>query len=309
MNVLTDTWRGLVQRRLLPVALLLVAAAAAVPFLLAKDEPAAPPAPVAVASTSGSDVAKPIVAVASSQQREIGRGTVIGSRKNPFRPAVGAKKGTASSASDTATSGTAKTQGGTGTKPGGTVIVPGTGVGVSPGKRKAYELYTIKVRFGESSSDDLGVRNLRRLKALPSVAEPVLIYLGLLSDAKTAVFMVESGVVVQGDGVCKPSPDNCQTLHLKEGETEFLDVLGEGDTEGATGGKQYQLDLVKIRRAKTSSASAARRAYTAEASGGRKALRSRMGRVGRYRYDAESGTLKRIGTKAWKAQVARAAAR
>ncbi len=287
MNVLTDTWRGLVQRRLLPVALLLVAAAAAVPFLLAKDEPAVPPAPVAVASSSGPDVAKPIVAVASSQQREIGRGTVIGSRKNPFRPAVGAKKGKPVSASDTATSGTVKTPGGTGTTPGGTVTLPGTRVGVSPGKRKAYELYTIKVRFGESSSQDLGVRNLRRLKALPSVAEPVLIYLGLLSDAKTAVFMVESGVVVQGDGVCKPSPDNCQTLHLKVGETAFFDLADEAGNIA-----QYQLDILRVARKKTTDARAARRSRYATAKGGREALRSRVSRVSGHRYDPSTGTVK-----------------
>ena len=46
MTVFNDTWRFLVQRKLWPVAILLVAAAAAVPFLLGK-EPAAPAGPAA----------------------------------------------------------------------------------------------------------------------------------------------------------------------------------------------------------------------------------------------------------------------
>ena len=42
MSLITDTWHQLVQRRLLPVAVLLLAALVAVPLLLAKD-----PEPVA----------------------------------------------------------------------------------------------------------------------------------------------------------------------------------------------------------------------------------------------------------------------
>ncbi len=37
MSVINDTWRFLVQRRLWPVAILLIAAAAAVPMLLRQD--------------------------------------------------------------------------------------------------------------------------------------------------------------------------------------------------------------------------------------------------------------------------------
>ena len=43
MSILNDTWRFLVQRRLWPVAILLVAAAVAVPMLLSEEPAPAPP--------------------------------------------------------------------------------------------------------------------------------------------------------------------------------------------------------------------------------------------------------------------------
>ena len=72
----------------------------------------------------------------------------------------------------------------------------------------------------------------------------MLIYLGVLKDGKTAVFLVDHGVTAVGDGDCRPSPDECETLRLKAGDTEFLDVT---DATGAVTA-QYQLDLVKIHK-------------------------------------------------------------
>ena len=85
MTVFKDIWRFLVQRKLWPVALLLVAAAVAVPKLLAK-EPAAPAASVAAAKSGDSTLAtEPIVALASDGDRAARR-KVLGSPKNPFKP-------------------------------------------------------------------------------------------------------------------------------------------------------------------------------------------------------------------------------
>ena len=306
MNVLTDTWRGLVQRRLWPVALLLLAAAAAVPFLLAsEEEPVLPNKPIAAAPEAGDTAATPIVAVASSAQREVGR-DVVGSRKDPFRPAVAARKAKAPKTT-TSSSGAAQPQpepssgGSTGSAGPAVPVTPTTPTtpttGVTPVKK--YEIATIAVRFGDSSGGQRPLMNLRRLKALPSVADPVLIYLGLRKDSKTAVFMVDAGSVVQGDGDCLPSPQNCQTVELQAGETEFIDV----ETDGKSA--QYQLDFVKVRRKRTVSAEAARRAYSATAPGGRAVLRDRWNLLGRWRYDYESGRVRKIGKKAHAAAAAR----
>ena len=85
MTVFNDTWRFLVQRKLWPVAILLVAAAVAVPMLLAK-EPAAPAAPAvaAVKAEKSTLATEPIVALASDGDRA-GRRRVLGSREGPLQ--------------------------------------------------------------------------------------------------------------------------------------------------------------------------------------------------------------------------------
>ena len=321
---LTAPFRQLVERKLWPLALLLVAAVAAVPLLLAREgEPPAPPAaaaPNTLSATMGAT--QPVVSVADAEAVEERR-KVLGSAKDPFRPspapkAASVEPGETLSPAPDPGAGEPKAFGGGGAPapvggggggpadPGPAAPAPSVPVAQQPtAPKRVYELYSLIVRFGDSTADRLPKSNLKRLKAMPNADEPAVIYLGLMSDRKTAVFLVDAGTRVQGDGKCQPSPSNCQTLHLKVGETAFFDVEdGEGSVV-----RQYQLDLVKVARKSTTDATAARQAMTAEASGGRDALRKRMTRVGRYRYDPASGSVKRISRKAHRAAVARASAR
>src|SRR3954462_5715405 len=86
MKLVTDTWRQLVQRRLWPVALLLLGALVAVPFVLGKSpEPAAPvsavPAPGGLkASAAGAD---PIGSMACGEDA-LPTHRALGDRHNPF---------------------------------------------------------------------------------------------------------------------------------------------------------------------------------------------------------------------------------
>ena len=142
----------------------------------------------------------------------------------------------------------------------------------------------------------------------------MLIYLGVLKDQKTAVFIVDSGVVAQGDGTCRPSRTVCETIRLKEGETEFLDVPAES-TAGtpaapdATPTAQYQLDVVKIRKTTTTSAKKASKSLARVSKSGRKILRARILGDGplHYRYDPKTGRVEKLSRKAYKAVVAKAA--
>lgn len=282
-------FRELVERKLWPVALVLLAALAAIPLLLAKSGPAPVPsaaagAPTTVASTEGA--AQPVVQVADAARTDRRR-SVLGSAKDPFRPVRGPKV----QKSDAATGATVTTPAATGgsTGPGTSPTSPFDGVPVGSlptAPKKVYELYSLMVRFGDSTSSVLPKANLKRLKAMPSVEEPVVIYLGLMDDRRTAVFLVDAKAVVQGDGRCLPSPDNCQTLRLKVGETSFFDVMDERG-----GIAQYQLDVLRVVRKKTTDAAAARRSRYATAKGGREALRSRVSRVSGHRYDPRTGTV------------------
>ena len=301
MSAITNVWRQLVQRRLWPVAILLIAALAAVPLALAKDPDPAVPGPVvpaadAAASAESALAVQPIVAPATAADRGKRR-KVLGAPKNVFGLPPVAEAGSAaapnSDGSTTAKDPVTPTTGGSG----GTS--PSTGGGTSPSTPappatdptpapapRTYAMHELTVRFGDAAAGSAR-KSLKRLQPLPSAENPVLIYLGVLRDGKTAVFLVDHGVTAVGDGDCRPSPDECETLRLKAGETEFLDVT---DATGASTG-QYQLDLVKIHKSSTASASRAQ----ASSKAGRRLLKARVASDGPtgYRWDAAAGALQR----------------
>jgi hypothetical protein len=168
--------------------------------------------------------------------------------------------------------------------------VPSTRSDAAPEAAKPrHAAYSLTVRWGSSDSEELERMNVKRLRALPDPDEPVVIYLGLLrNDPKTAVFMVDAGATAVGDGRCQPDPANCETIELRQGETEFFDVEGESGRV-----QQYQLDLVKIHAKKSGDATSARTADAAKAKGGRRAVRSLAARSSLYRLDDATGLLER----------------
>ena len=315
MSVINDTWRFLVQRKLWPLAILLIAAAAAVPMLLAEEPP--PPAAVPAVDVKGDQAAvlatEPIVAPVAEGDRN-GRRQVLGSPKNPFKPQVTPTPTPKPPVTKPAVGGTpagtdAPSVGGS-PAPAPTTTVPV--VPTDPIEKKKYELQELTVRFGPSSETTQPPRkDVKRLQALPSRDEPVLIYLGLLDDNKTAVFLIDSGVIAQGDGTCKPTRTTCETIHIKAGETEFFDVPSEDGevTEEGEGGTQYQLDVVTIRKTSTTNAKKAKRSLARVSKSGQKILRARIAGDGplRYHFDAKSGRLEKLSKKAYKAVVAKAA--
>jgi hypothetical protein len=293
MSPVTNVWRQLVQRRLWPVAILLIAALAAVPLMLAKDPepPVAPPSENV--DNSGALATTPIVTAATADDRAKRR-KVLGTAKNPFgvaKPASAAQDSNADNAATvvkTPSGGTPDDSGSSGgdtsapstpSTPSPTPTVPSTPTTPAtpaPAKKK-YEKHELTVRFG--ADDDIKRLSVKKLEPLPSAEEPVLIYTGVLKDGKTAEFLLDTGVSAIGDGECHPSPEQCETIRLREGETEFLDLK---DETGAVVG-EYQLDLIEIHGAKASKAKAARLATGAKASkASRSELRSVAGRVSAF---------------------------
>jgi hypothetical protein len=294
MNALSMPFRQLVDRKLWPLAILLIAALAAVPMLLAKEDTSVPtpPAGLGAGATQLADasVTQPIVTLGEPTQRE-SRRKVLGARKDPFEPAVKAKKADTTTTTTTTTAktdtGTTGKTGGSGTGTTSTPPVVGVNPVTEPAKKKTYELFALKIRFGSTSSDDLANRSIKRLTALPKMDEPVLVYLGLKKDLKTAVFLVDANTLVVGDGKCLPSPVNCQNLELKKGQTAFVDVLDEEGNSTA----QYELDFVKVLKKATSDAEAAKASRRSVAKGGRDALRANISRVNGWKFDPETGVL------------------
>jgi hypothetical protein len=314
-----NVWRQLVQRRLLPVAVLLVGALAAVPFLLAKDPapvPAAPAVPSASsAQQSGAELDDPVVSLVT-EGTPAKRRRVLGYSKNPFQPAAApklkAEETTDVSSVATTPGGDAGKDDSTGgsSSPAGspsepTPVAPAVPDSGTDEPARKYELYSLTVRFGASESESLEKKNLPRLKALPSADDALLVYLGPGKGGKSAVFMVDASLEPQGDGTCDPNPANCETIELREGETEFFDVLDETGNTAA----QYQLDLLDIKHSSTASAAKAEQARAKTSKAGLSVLRARQAAAGplRYRYDTKSGTVRKIGKRAYKALLAKTA--
>jgi hypothetical protein len=245
MKIVTDTWRQLVQRRLWPVALLLLGALVAVPFVLAKSPEPAPvataPAPAAGGTKATAASADPIVTLASDEPGATTR-RALGGRHNPFA-ASGPKKKASKQKAATTTQSTDSSKDES-TSGGDAPASSGGGGTSAPTPTPEPETETVPagsivVRFGSSDSGDLARQTLRKNEALPDEDNPVLVFMGLKENGKTAVFLVSEGLVPTGDGTCTPA-SVCEQLELEVGETEFFDL--EGDSQGT----QYQLDLVKV---------------------------------------------------------------
>jgi hypothetical protein len=243
MKLLTDTWRQLVQRRLWPVALLLLGALAAVPFVLAKSPEPAPVASAPAAPAGGVKAnaasADPIVSMVSADDSASTRRS-LGMRHNPFASSAPKhkvkkpKSSTASKPKDTTPSDDAPaTTGGGGTSVPTTPTTP-----TAPAQpTTTVPAGSVALRWGASDGSDLPLLRLGRGEALPDDAG--IVFTGLKDNGKTAVFMLSEGLKAEGDGTCVPKT-TCETIELKVGETEFFEY--EGDVDAT----QFELDLAKI---------------------------------------------------------------
>jgi hypothetical protein len=283
MNVITNTLRQLVQRKLWPVALLLVAALVAVPVVLAKEPAIAPAAPATKVQEGLPATFVSAADEASTESTEPPR--VLGELKDPFEPAAlpKAKKKKAKKAATAKAESTPAPDSSSGGAPGSAAppVAPAPTATPTP----TPPLYSINVRFGtvEEAGGELTSQTVTRLSVLPDEEKPVLVYRGVEDGGKVAVFELTGAVVAEGDGTCAPSPQECQYLKLHAGETEFVTVTETGDETDA----QYQLDLVKITTKKTSAESESlAKASSSKLKGA--SLRKRN----RYVFDETTGTLR-----------------
>ncbi|CAA9525475.1 MAG: hypothetical protein AVDCRST_MAG13-3683 [uncultured Solirubrobacteraceae bacterium] len=303
-NVVTD----LVEKRLWPVALLLVLALAAVPVLLgrgAEPEPAASaalPAATPAPATARAQIAVDVPVPANRERK--------GKLRDPFkqRKAKAAPAATAASSAITAKAASGADDADAGSFPAGSGAAPsgpmpsdvtppassGPSAPAAPDadapKADAKDLYRISLRFGRTGKLRTR-RDLARLTPLPTVDNPFFVFLGVLEGGKRAVFLVSTDAKATGDGVCKPSRTSCQTIELRVGDTEYFDV------ERASGPVQYQLDLVSITKEEAGSTSEAVAARARASKDGAEVLEAAgadaLGGIDGYRFSRRTGLLER----------------
>jgi hypothetical protein len=267
---LLDLWLDLREKRLAWLAILLVLAIVAVPIVLANDKTSTPAqAPTTTTATTAS--AAPVVE-SQPQSEPTDSKLQTFSPRDPFEPtggggaatgtgttttssggssSGGSSSGGSSSGSGTTTTPSTSTGGGggatNGTQPSTGTTTPPSGTGNTTGETKTTLFtYTVDLRFGQGG-DMKAYKNVKRLDLIPTDKNPKIVFLGVTTTAKTAVFLVDSNIGVDTGGRCRPSADECSFLYLRPDDTHDQAVLTDSD------GTVYHLRLLKITRITVSS--------------------------------------------------------
>ena len=274
----SNLWADLREKRLWPVAVLLLAGLIAVPLLLKKSpEEPAPVQPVASEPQSAPKTEQ-LKGLATVKLEETGAGdgssldTFLPS--NPFRPPeriveeAEEELGDDGSEPDDVTlseelvesgsgggetgSGGGDTGADTGSDTGGDTGDTGEDDGTTT-KTTEYT-FVLDVTF-TNNGRTRKIKGLEKLDMLPSTASPLLLFLGVSANAGNAVFLVDSTLETAGEGRCEPSEAECAFLHLGAG-SEHMFTNADGDS--------YRLRVDQIRKVEVdsgaSAAAAAKRA-------------------------------------------------
>lgn len=267
MRPVQDLWGQLVEKKLWPIALVLVAALVAVPLVLAKS-----PAPDSGQSAGGgppvaataADLRTSDEAVVSVAEEQIEGVRLRGRVKDPFKqqhvPAQPSAEGGSGPIGQPGAGSTTGGGDGSGDSGGGTGGDGGTGDDAP----ETFTYASIDVAFGRAGTPLREIRNVPRLTPLPNASNPIVIFLGMRGDHETAVFMLSSDVHAQGDGRCVPSVKLCESIELRQDDVVFLDVRS---ADGSV--VQYELSVVVVELHETTSKQQAKRSQA-------RAARSRL---------------------------------
>lgn len=285
MAFLRSIAADLVEKKLWPIAVALVVALVAIPVVLGKGATDADPVPVPTPAT-GAPAAKAAVAVETA---ELVKRVRPGAVRNPFvQRFVKNVDTTAEKAPDDKVKTDAPKGSAPKTDPAKPVTTTKPKTETKPDEQ---DLYRVELDFGQPG-EQKRYTNLARLTPLPSAEAPVIVFLGIKEDGRTATFLVSSDATPSGDGECAPSEAACETIDVKPGDTVFFDVAIEGTTETV----QFQLDLERVRKTTAATTATARAAHLEESKSGRELLRvaklqGTVAVLDELRYSARYGVL------------------
>jgi hypothetical protein len=248
---LLDIWHDLREKRLWPVAMGLVIATAALPVVMIKPTQA-PPA----------NTAPPSAATAALPTVSLDQSVVDSSHldafdiKDPFASKSDGPSGpklpggaipVVPSAGTGAGDGGAATGGDSGSMAGGSGgSAPSGGSGGSgSGGGTRYFTYTVDVHFGKRGATK-AFKSVSTLDLLPDDQNPIVSFMGMTDNAKTAVFfIVDPAFEADGEGECNPTEDECRFIYLGVDDDRDEETLS-----AAEGNVEYtlQLDRINIKR-------------------------------------------------------------
>ena len=256
-----DLWADLREKRLWPAAVALLAAIVAVPVVLFKPASDAAPPNVAAPHTSKGPTL-PVVHVDGGPLMGSHLEAFSASEKNPFKPMKDLAKSTTGSTSGGASptpvgssgGGSTPSGGGSGSAAGnsggsgGTTQSSGGGTtsgGTTPHSSTTTQWfhYVADFSFGETGAKAKTYKGKASYTLLPDEKTPVVVFLGISADHKTALFFLDDpGYDAQGEGTCIGAK-TCQFVTMSLSESG-----NEENFSSIDGSKSYDLKLLKIRR-------------------------------------------------------------
>lgn len=276
-----DLWEDLREKRLWPVAAVLVIALVAVPVLLLKPASNQPGTSADAPPTAGAPTPTKDTVVAAVDRKGEGSDLEVFSSKDPFHRRVKEKAGAGtatlvvpeapksrapaapSAPADSGSKGSAGPGGtGSGSSPAPTTT-PHAPTAKPKTKTTRYT-YVVDVTFGRNGHLHR-YRGLRRLSMLPNEASPLLISLGVDAKADNAVFIVDASVKAHGEGRCPPSGPDCVVLSLGAGSEEYF-TQADGDSYMLRVDAIRKVTLAKAARASRAQARRAKRSARTSAS-------------------------------------------
>src|SRR3954467_11264126 len=105
------------------------------------------------------------------------------------------------------------------------------------------------MRYGPGGSVK-AYKDVKRIDLIPDAAHTKLVFLGVTTSGKTAVFLVNKDVGVDTGGRCRPSADSCTFLYLRADGDHDQAVLTDAD------GTLHHRRLLGINRVTVASATA-----------------------------------------------------
>jgi hypothetical protein len=308
MSVPRNILKELVERKLWPIALVLIIALVAVPVLLTKQAPTDIVTPPTGPLPYSSGTTLPAISIKASPTNS----KLAGGGRNPFTPQVAGKTTTTTVAAATTTTpatGTTTLSGGGGTSPSTgsgagasttpattppapttpapTTPAPTAPVKPAPTGLTATQSYHVSLALTTSNGGVNTIDPLERLSILPSKQQPMLVEIGVLQGGHSVLFVVEPGTVVSGAGTCTPGPIDCEVVSLKPGQTEGI------SKQTATGSTPVALFSVNSISADNHPSVAAANAARQDASSvGRELLnKSPLSAISLFQYDPSVGAV------------------
>jgi hypothetical protein len=254
MSIFRDIWSDLIDRKLWPVALVLVGGIVAVPVVM-KPHPstssslaAAAPASQGTLALTPTSHTLAVVNLTHGSPAHL----LPGGARDPFSPPPAATSataktgttgptgttrpagpiGTAKSGTSTTTKTSASTTGSSGTTTSTstttTTSTPVPAPKPAPAGPTRLQAYHVALANTNASGGVNTIDPLERLSPVPSAKQPLLVYLGVLLGGHKALFAVQPGTLVGDPSDCIPGPTDCEIIAVAPEQMVALSVSNGG---------------------------------------------------------------------------------